>query len=269
MNGAADADAVFSGAPARVDAGAAEPYALVDGMTLTVRVDSGDEETVIFSAADFADIGAASAVEVAAAINAVLTAGHAAPPGGSVRISSQLEGTASRVEITGGTANAVLQLPTAPVVGTGNVANLASVSVAEVRAVVEAAIPTVQVAAGLGDVLELRTIATGSAASIQANAATAAAFGFDTTLHTGSDSGSTGAIRVEGRDPTSPVTSTSASCWNASEPLGRSLSSTTLGWCQSSSTRSWCRSGGTLTRLSAAVASTSSRWRAARTRCSS
>ena len=144
VNGAADADAVFSGSPARLDAGADGPYALADGMTLSVRIDSGPEDTVIFSAADFADITSASAVEVAAAINAVLTAGHAAPPGGSVRISSQLEGTASRVEVTGGTANAVLQFPTTPAIGTGNVPNLGAVSVAEVEAVVEAAIPTVQ-----------------------------------------------------------------------------------------------------------------------------
>ena len=201
VNGGADVDAVFSGTPARVDAGTAQPYALADGMTLTVRVDSGAEETVLFSAADFADIITASAVEVAAAINAALTTGQAAPPGGSVRISSQLEGTASRIEITGGTANAVLQFPTAPVVGTGNVANLAAATLAEVQAVVESAIPAVLASAGVGSVLELRTVATGATASIQSRAATATAFGLDTALHVGAASGSASALRVEGKDP--------------------------------------------------------------------
>ncbi len=201
VNGGADVDAAFNGTPALVDAATAEPYALGDGMTLTVRVDSGVEQTIAFSSADFSDITNASAVEVAAAITAVLTTGQATAPGGVARISSELEGTASRVEITGGTANAVLQFPTAPAAGTGNVANLAAVTITEVQAVVEGAIPGVQVAAGVGDVLELRTVATGASASIQSRAATAAAFGLDTDPHVGSASGSANAVRVEGKDP--------------------------------------------------------------------
>jgi hypothetical protein len=39
------------------------------------------------------------------------------------------------------------------------------------------------------------------AASVQARAATAAAFGLDTTLHTGAASGTANAVRVEGKDP--------------------------------------------------------------------
>ncbi|MBN2196405.1 MAG: phage tail protein, partial [Polyangiaceae bacterium] len=201
VNGGADINAAFAGAAALVDAATAEPYALADGMTLTVRVDAGAEQAIVLSSADFSDIANASAVEVAAAITAVLTTGQAAAPGGVVRISSEIEGTASRVEVTGGTANAVLQFPTAPAVGTGNVASLAAVTIAEAQAVVEGAIPGVQVAAGGGNVLELRTVATGASASIQSRAATASAFGLDTDPHVGSASGSANAVRVEGKDP--------------------------------------------------------------------
>jgi uncharacterized protein len=41
----------------------------------------------------------------------------------------------------------------------------------------------------------------GAAASIQARAATASVFDFDTTLHDGSDTGPADALRVEGKDP--------------------------------------------------------------------
>jgi hypothetical protein len=108
---------------------------------------------------------------------------------------------ASRVQVTGGTANAVLAFPGAASVGGGNVANLRAVEVAEVKAVVEAAIPTVTVDAGVGGVLDIRTVATGPGASVQAAAATAAAFGLDTTLHSGAASGTANAVRVEGKDP--------------------------------------------------------------------
>ena len=92
------------------------------------------------------------------------------PPGGIVRLASDTEGTASRVQVTGGTANAVLAFPGAASVGGGNVANLRAVEVAEVKAVVEAAIPTVTVDAGVGGVLDIRTVATGPGASVQAAA---------------------------------------------------------------------------------------------------
>jgi hypothetical protein len=198
---APDADAVFNGSAAAMAAGGAGPYALADGMTLLLRVDNGLEQTVLFSSADFADIANATATEVAAAINAVIVGGRATTPGGIVRLASDTEGTSSRVQVTGGTANAVLAFPGAASVGGGNVANLRAVEVAEVKAVVEAAIPTVTVDAGVGGVLDIRTVATGPGASVQAAAATAAAFGLDTTLHTGAASGTANSVRVEGKDP--------------------------------------------------------------------
>ena len=201
VDGGADVDAVFNGSAAAMAAGGAGPYALADGMTLLLRVDNGLEQTVVFSSADFADITNATATEVAAAINAVIVGGRATTPGGIVRLASDTEGTSSRVQVTGGTANAVLAFPGAASVGGGNVANLRAVDVFEVKTVVEAAMPTVVVAPGIGGVLDVRTVATGPAASVQARAATAAAFGLDTTLHMGAASGTANAVRVEGKDP--------------------------------------------------------------------
>src|SRR5258705_6056671 len=59
--------------PARLTGNAVEPFALTDGITLTVRADGSPGETVTFHASDFTTIGQASAAEVIAAINAVLT----------------------------------------------------------------------------------------------------------------------------------------------------------------------------------------------------
>ncbi len=127
VDGAPDADAVFNGSAAAMAAGGAGPYALADGMELLLRVDNGLEQTVLFSAADFADIANATATEVAAAINAVIVGGRATTPGGIVRLASDTEGTASRVQVTGGSANAVLAFPGSASVGGGNVANLRAV----------------------------------------------------------------------------------------------------------------------------------------------
>jgi hypothetical protein len=201
VDGAPDVDAVFNGSAAALTAGGSGPYALADGMELLLRVDNGIEQAVLFSAADFADIGNATATEVTAAINAVIVGGRATNPGGIVRLASDTEGTSSRIQVTGGSANAVFVFPEAASVGGGNVANLHAVELDEVKAVVGAAIPTVQVEAGLGDVLDIHTVATGPAASVQANAATAAAFGLDKALHAGAASGTANAVRVEGKDP--------------------------------------------------------------------
>jgi hypothetical protein len=75
------------------------------------------------------------------------------------------------------------------------------VTVAEVKAIVEAAIAGVVIDVGVGGVLDIRTTATGSAASLEAGPTTAAAFGVDNDPHLGSDSGAANAIRVEGKDP--------------------------------------------------------------------
>lgn len=59
-------------APARITGLAAQPFALNDGGTFVVAVNAQPEITVTFNAADFADITAATAAEVAGVINAAV-----------------------------------------------------------------------------------------------------------------------------------------------------------------------------------------------------
>jgi hypothetical protein len=199
VNGGADAAAVFSGAAASLAAGAG-PFALADGMTLLLRVDGGPEQRITFAAIDFANVAQATAIEVAAAINASIAGGKAtARP--SLTLTSDTAGTSSRLQVTGGTANTPLGFPTSVAQGTGNVADLRAVTADEVNAVVETAVPGVQVDAGVGGVVALRTLTIGVAATLQARATTAAAFGLDTLAHAGVASGAANALRIEGKDP--------------------------------------------------------------------
>jgi hypothetical protein len=83
-----------------------EPYALLDGDTLEIKVDGAATPQVItFAADDFVTITAATAAEVVAKINASLTGAAADADNGAVRIvsASSARGTSS-VEVSGGTA---------------------------------------------------------------------------------------------------------------------------------------------------------------------
>ncbi|MFD5406143.1 DUF6519 domain-containing protein [Streptomyces griseorubiginosus] len=57
-------------APARLTGDAAQPFALSPGMTLVVSANGASPQTVTFTSSGFADLGAATAAEVAAAVNA-------------------------------------------------------------------------------------------------------------------------------------------------------------------------------------------------------
>ena len=89
-----------------------EPFNLVGGESLFVDV-GGFVETVIFESADFSAPGAATAQEVLARINAVasLFEGRVSSGGPKVRIFSRTN-TQEEIQVTGGTANTVLNFPT-------------------------------------------------------------------------------------------------------------------------------------------------------------
>lgn len=108
--------------PVTVTSGNTELFALSNGQTLTVKVDGQSaEQTVTFLTGDFVDISNATAAEVASVISTQLsspsaTGGTAA---GAVTITSDSGGT---IQVTGGTANAVLGFPTTfTPTGTSNV----------------------------------------------------------------------------------------------------------------------------------------------------
>ena len=103
--------------PAQQINGTSEPYALVDGFTLTVQVDEGATQIVTFNTADFVSIGAATAKEVAKVITGDLTDAVAYVVGDKVQIESDTVGVNAEVEVTGGTANPILGFPTIAVSG--------------------------------------------------------------------------------------------------------------------------------------------------------
>lgn len=97
---------------------AAGPYDLDDGQTLLVSFDGGEVQTVVFSSADFSDIDAATAEEVAAALNVKIVGGRSLATSQVVVLQTDAAGPAGSVHVSGGTANAALGFPTEPAVGT-------------------------------------------------------------------------------------------------------------------------------------------------------
>jgi hypothetical protein len=93
-------------------------YDLDDGQTLLVAFDGGAVQTVVFSSGDFADIDAATADEVAAALNVAITGGRALVEAGEVLLQTDTAGPVGSVHVSGGTANAALGFSTDPAPGT-------------------------------------------------------------------------------------------------------------------------------------------------------
>ena len=200
VDGNGDLTATFTAEAAALTAGNTETYALSDGENLTLSVDGGVVQDVAFLTAEFADIANATALEVAAVINAKATGLQASVAGGAVVLTSDTLGTSSSVEVTGGTANGALGFSTTLVAGTGNVADVSAVTVAEVKAVVEAAVAGLTVNNVAGAV-QLVSNTTGASSSIAVNASSTA----DDELGLGNAtvSGGTGAavttLTVEGK----------------------------------------------------------------------
>jgi hypothetical protein len=189
-NSSADTATITAAAAAR-ECVNAETYALTDGMTLTVIVDQGTEQTITFLTAEFSDIGAATAEEVVAAILAQIVG--ATPTSTTtdtkVTITSDTAGTGSYIEVTGGTSNTALGFVTTEVQGTGDFVNVGAATIAELKAVIEAAWTygsgcTVDDAGGF---LRIRSNVVSTAGGVQVTAASTAdtKMGLDNIMHTG------------------------------------------------------------------------------------
>ncbi|CAM4543168.1 tail protein [Myxococcus xanthus] len=199
-NGAEVVDVVFSGAAASVAAGRPEPYALTAGQSLRVRVDDGRDVFIPFSEEDFDDIGQATAQEVAAVLNAGLVGGRALVVDGVLTIASDTQGASSRLEVGDEVAGTVFGFPGGPQVGSGNVQSLRAVELAEVRALVEAAVAGVRVAPSSLGALQLLTQATGPGASLRVQGDAGPGLGLDALPHTGDASGATDVLHLEAKD---------------------------------------------------------------------
>jgi phage tail sheath protein FI len=203
IDGAAPATATFNAAAAARENTPAETYALANNDTLTVRVDQGAVQTITFLTSEFADIANATAEEVAAVINAKISDAKATVTSGGtkVTITSDKRGTSSYIEVTGGTGNGVLGFATAEVQGTGNVADIDAVSVAETKTIVEAAVANVLVTNVGGAVKIQRVGATGPSAQVQVDASSTAdtIFGFANAVYSGSTGASVNTLKAWGK----------------------------------------------------------------------
>lgn len=99
-------------AKAAITCGASEPYNL-DGLVLNFRIDNA----LFLGPINFSGGDPWSAQDVADLIDASPTGAEGTDAGGKARMASPTDGTGSSVEITGGTANAVLQFPTNKIKG--------------------------------------------------------------------------------------------------------------------------------------------------------
>lgn len=192
---------------AEVENGADENFALTDGFTLLVKVDGqAVAQTVTFNTAEFAAIGAATAEEVAAVINAELVGGSAQVTSGGLRVTiySDTKGSDSKIQVTGGTGNTALSFGTTEQVVVGsNVADASSVTVAELKTIIEAAWVygsgcTVTDASGY---VQIATNVAGLSGDIQVVAASTAddELGLDNAVHTGGSGAAVDTLKAWGK----------------------------------------------------------------------
>lgn len=197
------ATATFLATAGAETSGNTETFVLVNGEPLTVKVDGeAVAQSIAFLTSEFVAIGAATAAEVAAVINAKIVGASCVPAAGAVVITSDQQGTGSAIEITGGAANVILGFPTVAVPGTGNVVDISEVSVAEVKTVVEAAVSGMTVSDILG-VVRMETNAPGPAPlGIQVVATSTAdvKLGLDNAVHNGGTGAAAPTLKVDGKD---------------------------------------------------------------------
>lgn len=196
-----DETATFTGVAAARESGAGT-YAIANGETITVKVDRGSVQTLTFATGEAVSMAAWTVTELVAAINAKIAGARAtATSGGTkVTITSDRKGTGSYIEVTGGTANAAIAFNTAEVQGTGNVSNIAAVTVAEIKTIVEAATTGVTVT-DVGGAPKFTRDATGASATVQVVASSTAddEMGFDNAIHAGSTGAAVNTLRVDGK----------------------------------------------------------------------
>jgi phage tail sheath protein FI len=191
-------DVPFDGSSAAVLLVGAGPFELEAGMTLELRTEDGPT-TVTLGEDNFADIEAATLSEVAQVIRAALPGANVREAADGLRVESSVRGRASTLDVLGGTATSVLTFQNAGV-GSGTVADLASVQAAELIALLAEAGVEVDALLLPDGTPELRTRRTGSTASLRLEG-DVDAFGFDVEVHRGTDAGDNPVLVVMAKDP--------------------------------------------------------------------
>ena len=159
-------DVEFTGVAASAVAATPETWDLTGGRTLTLKFDQGLEQTVSVANGDFVDPANATALELATALNDGRMIGGSVKILGGTTLSlvSDTKGSASYVQVTGGTLNADLNWTTTEQASAGpnNVPNLNSVSAEDLYNVLVAEAIADLTLDYTGGVLTMTTDATGS-----------------------------------------------------------------------------------------------------------
>jgi len=206
-----------------LESATAGPWSLAAGQTLVCSRDGGGDATATFTAtaasvtgtgASFATIGAGEYVDLAidgaapvrttfqtgdtslaaviARINGTFGAPIASTATTQLKLDSSTLGSSSKIQVVGGSTGTAtkLGLTVAITSGTGNVANIAKVTFAEVKAIVEAGVAGTSVRqTEAGKVRICSTTGTTGSIRVQV-ASTATAFGFTTATTVTASSGS-------------------------------------------------------------------------------
>ena len=142
---------------------------------LTVAIDGNPVQTITFASTDplITAFTAVTPAEIANVINDQLLGGMASFSGNVITIASDVFGSGSSVQVTGGNANTVLAFTTVLQSGSGDVADLAAVTGAEIKTRIEAAAGgDLVVNVGLSGEITLQTATTGLAKTIEIVSAT-------------------------------------------------------------------------------------------------
>ncbi len=174
------------------------------GKVLTVAIDGGANQTITFVDGNFADPAVATAAEVAAVINAQLVGGSASVTNtDKVSIFSDRKGTGSGVNVSASTANTLLGFTTGNVAGTGNVSNVAAVTVAEIKTIVEAAWTNGSgvTVSNVGGAVQIASNTTGGSSSVLVVGTSTAddELGLDNATHSGTAGGTVDTIQVDAK----------------------------------------------------------------------
>lgn len=160
--------------------------------TLVLSIDNGTSQTIIFAGTE------ATAALVAQTINDQILGAKALVVGGAtIDIRSDSRGTGSEVDITAGTALVAIGHTVGTTTGTGNVANIDSVTTAEVVTLLATLVGAV--ASNFGGLVRITHSTPGSASTLEVISAPAA-FAFPAGLVSGSDSSPTSLITLDARD---------------------------------------------------------------------
>ncbi len=206
LNGGGPSTTTFTATAATVTSTNAAPFVLTNGMTFNVEIDGEPTVAVTFLTAEFANIGAALASEVVAVLNAAFAAAGspalATVSGSNVALTTTTLGNESTIQVFAGTSNTALGFTVATYNGTGNVGNIAAVTATEVQTALVATVGGAITGSVVGGAPEITTVATGPAVSLQFTGGTArATIGFDTALHSGTQSGAIPTLVVAGKTP--------------------------------------------------------------------